>query len=360
MRFFLFLTNFIINIFYKIFFHKIDSLDGVSNVLLFKTGSIGDNIIVLPLISSLKKQYTDIKITILTTSGKSPVSMENLIDKSFIEEFIHYGDTTKTDLLNQLKNKKYDLVIDLTNPSSLIATLRNMFFFRYIGITIGIGWHISELAYFRKQQDKYGLVPNEMQKYLQYIKDLGIEQNMNFILGITEQDIIRIDKLLKDNSLKNKKMIAIVVGAKRNTNRWPIEYFDEVIKWLKKYTEYEPVIIGGKEDLKLTDNLNTEVMNFAGELTPLESAELLKRCKLTISNDTGPMHLSYAVGTKVLAIFSARDFRGKWYPPEKLGYVFRDEDIKCRLCYKESCDDVKCLKNIQPGVIINKLKGILR
>jgi heptosyltransferase-3 len=36
----------------------------------------------------------------------------------------------------------------------------------------------------------------------------------------------------------------------------------------------------------------------------------------TISNDTGPMHLSYAVGTPVIALFSSRDFPGIWYPPQ--------------------------------------------
>jgi heptosyltransferase-2 len=355
----LYMYNLVIKYTYKILFHKIDSLDDIQNILLFKTGSIGDNVIVLPFIASIKKQYSNIKITILTTSGKSPVSMENLIDKDLIEDFIHYGDATKIDLLNLLKDNNYDLVIDFTNPFSLVSTLRNMFFFRYIGIKKGIGWHISELTYFRKQQDKYNLVQNEMQKYLQYLKSITIQENVDFVLGIDKQDILKIDKLLQKNNLENNKIIAIVVGAKRNTNRWPIEYFDEVIKWLKNHTEYEPIIIGGKEDLKLTKHLHSKVVNFAGILTPLESAELLKRCKLTISNDTGPMHLSYAVGTKVLAIFSARDFRRKWYPPKELGYVFRDEDIKCRLCYQESCDDVKCLKNIKPSMIIDKLKGIL-
>ena len=73
------------------------------------------------------------------------------------------------------------------------------------------------------------------------------------------------------------------------------------------------------------------------ELAKLDNLDF----KVIYEDDIGFMHFSYAVGIK------------------ELGYVFRDEDIKCRLCHKESYDDVKYLKNIKPNVLIDKLKEIL-
>ncbi|WP_331774354.1 glycosyltransferase family 9 protein [Sulfurospirillum sp. 1612] len=348
------ILNKVINIFYVLLgYKKVIDFNNIENILFFKVGSMGDNIITLPTIASIKKQYPNIKITILTNSGKSPVSIENLIDKSYVEEFINYTGKSKKEFVRLLQDKKFDLVIDLTQPSSLFRTVRNMIVFRYLGINKAIGWEISELSFLRKFQDKYNLVGSELERYLNLIKKYKISIDREFILNITKNEIEKIDLLIDEKDLKDKKIIAIVVGSKRITTRWPIEYFNEVIKYINTNTNYIPVIIGGNEDNILVELLKERVVNLCGKLTPLESAEFLKRVEFTISNDTGPMHLSYAVGTKVIGIFSARGFRGKWYPPKDLGIVLRDNNIECNLCYKETCEHLSCLKNITSNKIID-------
>ncbi len=364
MKYFLIFTrklfNQVVNLFYYLLgYKKVNNFDNINSILFFKVGSMGDNIIALPIIASIKDMYPNIEITYLTASGKSPVSMENLIDKSYIKEFINYTDKSKKELLYSLKDKQYDLIIDLTQPSSLMRTIRNMIIFRYLGINKGIGWNISELSFFRKYQDDYNIVGSELEKYLTLIGKYNVIPKKKFILGITDNEELKIDNLLEQYDLQDKKMIAFVLGSKRTTNRWSIEYFDEVIKFVINQTDYTPIIIGGEEDNILVCKLNQNLLSFCGKLTPLESAELFKRCKLTISNDTGPMHLSYAVGTEVISIFSARDFRNKWYPPEELGIVLRDDNVKCRLCYAEKCTHISCLNNITPSMVINKVEKIL-
>jgi len=346
-----------IKVFYTILgYKKFNNFDKIENILFFKVGSMGDNIITLPAIASIKEQNPNIKITMLTnTGGENLVSIESLIDKSYIEEFINYTGKSKLDMIKMLKNTKYDLIIDLTQPSSILRTIRNMIVFRFLGIDKAIGWNISELSFFRKKQDDFNMVGSELQKYLSYLEDYGINTKRKFILDITQKEKTKIDDIIEKYKLKNKKLIAIVVGSKRVTNRWSIEYFDETIKYILNNTEHIPIIIGGKDDNKLVEKLSYNKYNFCGKLTPLESAELFKRCELTISNDTGPMHLSYAVGTQVIALFSARDFRGKWYPPKELGVVLRDNNIECRLCYAEKCEHLSCLKNIKPKIIMDKI-----
>jgi len=353
--------NYIIQIFYIFLgYRKLEDISKVTEILFFKVGSMGDNIITLPMIASLKSANPNLNITMLTNQGeKNLVSIENLIDRSYIKEFINYRDGTPREIWAKLKKNQYDLIIDLTKPSSLFGTLRNMFFFRLLGLKYGLGWSVSELPFFRQEQDKYNLVPNEMQKYLSYLKPLHIPLQEEYILNITKDEKDYIEALLLHNNLKNGELIALVIGSKRDTNRWPLDHFDEVIRYIKEKTNYTPIVIGGKEDVELVSSLEEDILSFCGDLTPLQSAELLSRCKLVISNDTGPMHLSYAVGTYVIAIFSARDFREKWYPPKDKGTVLRDETIECRLCYKESCDDVKCMQSIQPKEVISMMDSLL-
>jgi ADP-heptose:LPS heptosyltransferase len=86
----------------------------------------------------------------------------------------------------------------------------------------------------------------------------------------------------------------------------------------------------------------------------------MKYCKLVISNDTGPMHLAYAVGTPLIAIFSSRDYAGKWFPPEnEKNIVFRNNDVYCANCFNEELNQNMCFKNINSNIVIEKLKYLL-
>ncbi|MFN3874262.1 MAG: glycosyltransferase family 9 protein, partial [Ignavibacterium sp.] len=158
-------------------------------------------------------------------------------------------------------------------------------------------------------------------------------------LGLNSEIKSKIEGLIEDKRLKEKdKNIGMVVGAKRPQNRWPIEYFKEVADYLINQNK-NILLFGGPEDFELAKQIKgNNVFNFCGKLTPLETAEMMKYCKLIISNDTGPMHLAYAVGTPLIAIFSSRDYAGKWFPPEnEKNIVFRNNDIYCTTCFSVEC-----------------------
>ena len=55
-------------------------------------------------------------------------------------------------------------------------------------------------------------------------------------------------------------------------------------------------------------------MNLCGLLNPRESAAALKMAKIFVGHDSGPMHLAASVGIPCVAIFSARNKPGVWFP----------------------------------------------
>ncbi len=57
------------------------------------------------------------------------------------------------------------------------------------------------------------------------------------------------------------------------------------------------------------------------------------------------MHLSYAVGTPVIGIFSSRDFQKKWFPPEG-NIALRNNNVPCSLCFSETCNNNICMQGI--------------
>jgi ADP-heptose:LPS heptosyltransferase len=359
--------NGLLSLLQQLLFQKVqvNKKSAIKKILIFRNGSFGDTICALPAINSVRKDFPDAEIDIMTNSGGTTlVSIENIIDRSLVNEFINYLGVDKQVLAKKIKEKNYDLFIELPqDQATFISQIRNMVIARFIfKIQHAFGWEIGATRLFKKQQEKYFTFKDERKRLLDILEKNDLTNyNQEFPLNITEKDIHSVTDLMKQNNLTDKhKNIAFVVGAKRHSNRWPIEYFKEVALYFSK-KDFNIIIIGGKEDQALAEQLLdiTNTYDFTGMLTPMQSAEMLRYCKLTLSNDTGPMHLSYAVETPIVAVFSARDYPNKWFPPEG-NIVLRDNDIECSVCFTETCTDNQCMKSISSKTVIESVENLLQ
>lgn len=328
-------------------------------ILVFRTGSIGDTICAFPALTTIRERFAKSTVHILTTAGKrSPVSMERLLDASCYDRLIDYEDHSPQQLFQLVKNEKYDLIIELPqNMATIWPMIRNMFFFRLAGIPAGLGWQLATVGWFRQLQERHLNFPSERDRLLTILSDNGIRalDTYRYPLRITTDDAETVTKIMRIRGIEGvckSRLIALVPGAKRPQNQYPLNRFAELSQWLAKQG-YTVVVLGGPEDVDRGTHLEvaSQAFSFAGKLSPIQSAILFSRCRLTISNDTGPMHLSYAAGTPVLAIFSSRDFPNKWFPPQG-SLVLRNNDIQCSLCLSETCPDNICMK----GIPLDKVK----
>ncbi len=356
------LQNRIIGILQRLFFQDYDK-GNIRKILVWRGGSLGDNICALPAMHAISQNFPEASIDLLTNSrGAHLVSLEQLIAPGIINQVFNLFSLSfqqKFFLLQSLKEYQYDLFIEVPeNLATLRIELRNMVIAKFLKIPFGFGWEIASSRLFKKYQARVVEFENETQRLLNILKknQLLVTQK-KYPLGWSEIDRVYVKKKLKEKSLlDDKQNIAFVVGAKRSANRWPIHYFEEVIRYFISQ-QFNILLIGGKEDFALAETLvfDEKVHNFCGSLTPLQSGLVFQHCRLTISNDTGPMHLSYAAGTPVIAIFSARDYAQKWFPPKELGTVFR-KDVECSPCFLDECPyDNRCLKEIQPEQILKEL-----
>lgn len=359
--------NSLLSLIQKILFRKIqdNKKSEIKKILIFRNGSFGDTICALPAINSIKKNFPDAKIDIMTNSGgKTLVSIENILDSSLMHEFINYLGTSKKILMKKIKEKKYDLFIELPqDQATFVSQIRNMIIVRFIfKIQYAFGWEIGATRLFKKEQEKYFTFKDERKRLLNILEKNSLTSyKQKFPLNISEKDIQVVTDLIKKHNLSDKSNnLALVVGAKRHSNRWPIEYFRELALYFST-KGFNIIIIGGEEDQVLAQHLLSiaNTYDFTGKLTPMQSAVMLQSCRQTVSNDTGPMHLSYAVETPVVAIFSARDYPNKWFPPEE-NIVLRDDDIECSVCFTETCLDNQCMKSISVETVIKSMEDLLR
>ncbi len=68
------------------------------------------------------------------------------------------------------------------------------------------------------------------------------------------------------------------------------------------------------------------------------------------------MHIAAAMGTPVVAIFSARDFPQQWYPQGD-GHIVLRRDVPCSPCFRDVCDrGLTCLDLIQIDDVRNAVQ----
>ncbi len=90
----------------------------------------------------------------------------------------------------------------------------------------------------------------------------------------------------------------------------------------------------------------------AGTLPFPEFCALIEAADLTVTNNTGPMHVAAAVKTPVVALFALTnppEQWGPWQAPHHLLY----HDVPCRICYSRVCPyGHECLRLVTPDDVV--------
>ena len=171
---------------------------------------------------------------------------------------------------------------------------------------------------------------------------------------------------LAGNGDDGARKVGIAPGAKWATKRWPMEYYIELIKNLVS-SGAEIFLVGGREDRSRCDAIirgsGAAAVNACGRLSILESAALIHRLDLLVSNDSAPLHIADAVGTPVFAIFGPTVRRFGCFPYRGHDRLF-EIDLECRPCSKHGgrrCPrgHFRCMRDIPPERVLRAVLGFI-
>ena len=335
-------------------------------ILIFHIGHLGDTVIILPSLHLLRSSYPTASFYLLTDKilEKRYISAAELFShtdyfeqvftflksKHKVFSFIQYFSLFI--LLPKLFIQKFDIIFYLMPSARMLHHVkRDEWYFKILGIKARYGF-----TGFEKIQQKLqaGYIIHESDAILGRLADDDFECHLSaqrsFDLQLCKKEQQKIDRWLKNQPGDHEHRLLIGFGpfSKMPAKQWPLDRFQIVGEKLIHEYDIWPIIFGGNEDKKSADDLLrrwNRGFNAAGVLTIRESAEALRRCALYVGNDTGTMHLAAAVNTPCVAIFSARDIPGKWYPIGDNHIVLRAR-IDCELCNFTVCKHNRCLKNI--------------
>ena len=133
----------------------------------------------------------------------------------------------------------------------------------------------------------------------------------------------------------------IAPGTRGPLKKWPEERFVQLCKVLYEEMRLTPVIVGGKDDVHTANSItaasggSVPFDNRVGKLDLPSVARLIAGARFFVGNDSGPSHLSAAVGTKTFMIVHGASYRRYVSYPERLGcglIPIHQEDTSCFNC----------------------------
>ncbi|MBI1806749.1 MAG: lipopolysaccharide heptosyltransferase II [Ignavibacteria bacterium] len=308
----------------------------MNNILVIQTAFIGDVILTLPLIQTLKEHYPSSRIDVVVVPRAAEILMNHPALHDVIIFDKRHADAGVGGFLRQMKRlrqKKYDLTL-VPHRSFRSAALAFS-----SKIPLRVGFTTSAGRYLFTHVVQYDKLSHEVDRNLKLLTALKISppQGVYPDLYPSQADCQLVDRFFLENEVKDtSKLVAVAPGTMWNTKRWLEDRFEELIRRLLQ-DGVHIVLVGGGEDApfceRLVERMNSpSVHSAAGKLSLLQSAELIRRCRLLVSNDSAPMHLAVAVRTPVIAIFGATVPEFGFSPYGKNDEVIEIKGLSCRPC----------------------------
>jgi lipopolysaccharide heptosyltransferase II len=162
--------------------------------------------------------------------------------------------------------------------------------------------------------------------------------------------------------VQGARWVVLQPGARWLNKRWPTESFAKLLRRLAEVrTDLRFAILGGTEDQPLGETIAQAApgrcLDLTGKLSLPEMVEWLRLCELMITNDTGPMHVAAALGTRVVGLFGPTEPR-RTGPYGQQEHVLQLE-LPCSPCLKSRCrfyKPLECLRALSPETVFDAVR----
>ena len=373
-------------------------------ILLIKLSAIGDVIHTIPLLNALRRHYPAARIDWLS----KPTPAEFIRVLPAVDEVLVYGEN-QTEvpqynwdgfthfvrlirdhqflaMLSRLRAARYDLVIDMQGQ------LRSGF----VSMVTGRRSASASIALERRSGRRKGarcrparierawkgaregswlaythrvrlptLAMHAIDRYLLVGDLLGFEREApDFSIPIQAQAERRVDALLREHvGAMAKPPIVMTPGSLWETKRWQPEGFAAVARHF--LAQGYPVLLDGAaneaEECRRIAAAAPGAVVLAGLTSLTELAALIRRSAIAVTNDSGPLHLTTALGRPVVAMFGPTN--PVWFGPYQRPDAIVSAGVACSPCNLRDLarcpHDHACMRGITPERVIAAIEAQL-
>jgi predicted lipopolysaccharide heptosyltransferase III len=343
----------------------------VRKILLIQLGDIGDVVLSLPCIRTLRERFPDAGITVAVREKARELIEEcgwatDVISVSKNRRGLVAEMAYQKDFLLKLLRPRFDLAIDLRTGTrgALLAFLsgaarrigffdneggwlRNRVFTHLTCPKVEHGQHLAE--YYHTILDEFGLQATSVWPAYKVPK-----KRMQEVLALFAKEKISTDK----------PIIVVQPFSLWRYKDWSYKKYAQLITRISFEFCPQVVITGSPAERDRARQLvgmcpTDTVHNLVGKTSIGLLAGVLAACRLFIGGDSAGMHLAAAVGTATVSIFGPSSSVA--WAPRGEDHVVVQKDMPCVPCSRKGCDGQemsRCLEELTVDEVMAAMRKL--
>ena len=342
---------------------SLDRMDA-SRIALIKPSALGDVIHALPVLTALRVRFPAARITWVINAAYEPLIRNHPdltdslpFDRGAFRKGLPHSARYALAFARELGRRRFDLVIDL---QGLLRT-------GLMSLATRARWRIgfanaregSRFAYTRRIRVPDADRIHAVDRYWRVVEALGagdVPKRFHVPLDPAELTAAR-DELAG----LPRPWLAVAVGAKWITKRWPTQHFAELLGRAQGQFGGTCLFVGTAEDTAASVDVSRSLCGPALILTGRTSlprlAALLSLADVMVANDTGPLHLAAALNRPCVAPYTCTRIAKHGPYTSMTGGV--ETTVHCAGSYRKTCDNMICMPELTPDRLWPRLAEVL-
>jgi len=327
------------------------------SILIILMGSLGDVVRGLCLVSHIKANLTQSRITWLVEPKWSElVGLNRQIDRMIVFRRA-WRLSAVWRLFKDLRQDHFDIALDLQR------ILKSGFFSLLSGAKRRIGFHRRNAKEFNwifnnERIDYFSDNLPKIQHYLKFTEYLGFPEPANLEFGFAPLSV----KETAPGVIAEMKQpfIAVVLGTSWETKNWYYEGYLGLIQQILADRTLKVVLLGDDSQTtlaaRLTANIKTlDMIDLVGQTSLPQLTAVLKAAAVGVGPDSGPGHVAAAVKTPFVSLFGPTSPQRT--APFGCEQLVVEAGLNCAPCYKKRCLDLnqQCMYSIHPDAVMEKV-----
>src|SRR5947209_6470175 len=209
---------------------------------------------------------------------------------------------------------------------------------------------------------------HEVERGLDLVGAIGLGTgDLDLVLAVPDDaragvaDFLSAHQIPLQRGFRRRPLIVVHPGCSMPARTYPWEMYAAVVDLLVERLDATVLLTGTEDEHALVARIcarldaaaRTSVLSVAGMLPFPAFCALVEAADLVITNNTGPMHVTAAVKSPVVALFALTNPPEQWGPwrvPHRQLY----HDVPCRICYSRICPyGHECLRLVTPRSVVD-------
>lgn len=325
----------------------------------------------LPAIKAIRERFPSATLTLLTLKRNANLVCANpYLDNVF---YLDVDDAFRFTLtiartIARLARERFDVVCDFEQFAKA-----STFFVSLSGAPVRVGFDTEgqNRGFIYSEKVPYNNNQHMVETFADIARALGIDavETGPQPLALSEKDLWALDDLLRRHRIREGDyLVGIHPGSGENfpERRWPLEHFARLADALIEHYNVTVFISGSLDERPLADQMlemmRHKAINICGTYTLRELAAIMTRCNLFFSNDTAPVHIGSAMGTRIVGFYGPNT--PLLYGPRGEGHAVFYNPLSCSPCitnYNQkasSCRYPVCIRSISVEEVLEVVSGL--